>query len=124
MMETPDFYFASSEVDGLEEPREAHRVRRIGFGRREDAWLIRLNPPLRGADYGGDRDADTIVVAPRHEGATIWSPQSWPIYVYVLVPTVSDALSRDHLELNEAENVAWAALYKTEGGARLKVTDE
>ena len=123
-METPDFYFASREHEDLAQPRKGFRIRRIGIGSRNDGWVIRLDPPLRGVEYGGDRDVQSIVVATRHQGASIWHATSWPIYVYVLVPTVDDWLSRDHLERREFENVAWAELYRTEDGARSKVLSE
>jgi len=124
MIETADFFLASTEDDGLLDPRRAYRLKGIGFAKRKDGLLIRVDPPLRASSFGGTGDFDTLIVLPRLEGESLFPISTWPIHVYVLRPRITDVLSRDHLAFEEAESIAWAALYRTRRSARLKVDSE
>jgi hypothetical protein len=51
-MTTPDFYLASSEGYGMEEPRRGFAIRRLRGDHRDDYLLTRIDPPLIGQPFG------------------------------------------------------------------------
>lgn len=117
----PDFYIASSDGHGMEEPRKAFRIKRLSSDTRDDLLLIRIDPPLMGQRYGsGGRDIEYIIIATRNVGATLFPIREWPVDVNVSKPLVDDIGERDHLLGHEYKDLAWAELYRTEEDARLK----
>ncbi len=120
-MERPDFYIASTEGYDMEEPRSCWAVKRITTEQRRDLLLIRIDPPLVGQKYGlGARDVDLVLIAPRHQGGSLFPINEWPQYVHVARPLTDAPQSRDILHSDEMELIAWAELYRTEEEARLK----
>lgn len=120
-MSEPDFYLASTEGYGMEEPRRCWRVKRLATSQRDDLLLARIEPPLIGQHYGlGGRDIELVLLAPRHKGASLFPVDRWPIYVHVARPLVADPEAREYLEPTDMEEVAWAELYRTEDDARRK----
>jgi len=121
-MADPDFYLASTEGYGLEEPRRCWRIKRLATQGRDHLLLVRIDPPLIGQKYGmGGRDIDLVLVATRHRGASLFSVDAWPAYVHVARPLVDDPERRDRLEANELTSIGWGELYRTEEDARAKV---
>lgn len=120
-MKRPDFYLASSEGYGLEEPRRCWRVRRAATDTRDDLLLVKIDPPLLGQKYGqGNRDIDLVWMATRHQGASLFPVNEWPVFVHVIRPLIADPEHRDTLRKDEYESIAWAELYPSEQDARLK----
>lgn len=121
IMTAPDFYLASTEGYDLEEPRKCWRIRRLTTSHRNDLLLIRIDPPLIGQHYGlGGCDIDFVIIATRHEGATLFPITTWPVYVHVarLLIELPEGISK--LQTTDFESIAWAELYKTEKDARDK----
>jgi len=120
-MNRPDFFLASSEGYGLEEPRRCWRVKRVATDKRDDLLLVTIDPPLLGQDYGqGSRDLDLVLVATRHEGASLFPVNEWPVFVHVVRPLITNPQDRDMFRKGEYESIAWAELYPTEQDARMK----
>jgi hypothetical protein len=121
-MSEPDFYLASTEGYGLEEPHRCWRLKRLATSQRDDLLLVRIDPPLPGQKYGlGNRDIEMVLVAPRHHGTSLFPIAAWPVYVHVARPLVEAPQLRQSLGSEELEEIAWAELYKTENDARMKV---
>jgi hypothetical protein len=113
-----DFFIASSEGYGMSEPRACYSLRRLRTESRDDLLLIRIEPPLIGQQYGmGGRDVDTVFVAPRHKGTSLFPPHHWPIYVHVGRLLGSPDNPPDPLHRTDYEEIAWAELYETEATA-------
>jgi len=116
-----DFYLASSDGYGLEDPRQCKAIKRLRGEVRDDYLLVRITPPLAGQVFGlGARDLDEVILATRHEGESLFPIERWPVFVHVarlLVPYVG----QDFVRTNEMESIAWAELYATEDAARAKV---
>lgn len=120
-MDSPDFFLASSEVYRLEEPRSCRRIKRMRSDSRDDLLLVRVEPPLVGQPYGlGGRDIDTVLVATRHEGDSLFPIGSWPVFVHVARLLIENPETREQIHDNECEAIAWAELYATEAAARAK----
>lgn len=119
-MEQPDFFLASTEGYGLEAPCSCWAVKRVANEKRNDLLLARIHPPLAGQRYGGDRDIEFVLIAPRHEGGSLFPINEWPLYVHVARPIVNDPIDHEVFRSDEYELLAWAELYPTEEEARLK----
>jgi hypothetical protein len=118
----PDFYMASTEGYGMEEPRRCWRIRRLATAKRKDILLVKIDPPLPGQKYGlQGRDIDVVLVATRHQAASLFPITRWPVYVHVARLLVDDPERLMQLQEYEFKSVAWAELYRTEKDARLKV---
>ena len=117
----PEFYLASSEGYGMEEPRSCWRLERLASAKRDDLLLIKIDPPLPGQKYGlGGHDLDRVLVATRHDGASLFPIKEWPVFVHVA--RLLSNIPQEHRPLREEdfESIAWAELYKTEEDARHK----
>lgn len=119
-MTKPDFYLASSEGYGMEEPRRGFAVRRLGGDHRDDYLLARIEPPVIGQPFGlGARDIDHVILATRHVGDSLFPILHWPVFVHVARPLVPIE-GQDVLHDDEMESIAWAEVYQTEDAARAK----
>lgn len=120
-MDNPDFFLASSEGYRLEEPRSCKRIKRIRSDNRNDLLLVKVEPPLIGQPYGlGGRDIDTLLVATRYEGDSLFPIQEWPVFVHVARLLIENSEQREQIHDNEFESIAWAELYATEAAAIAK----
>jgi hypothetical protein len=109
-VEQPDFYLGSSEGYGLETPRRCYRLRRIAGRSGDDYLLVRIDPPIIGQEYGlGDKNIHRVILATKHEGASLFPISSWPAFVHVArmvrEPREGDTLTREDLEL-----IGWGEL--------------
>jgi hypothetical protein len=114
----PDFYLASTEGYRLEQPRAAFALRRLHGNGRRDFLVIRIAPPLPGDWYGlGDVAIDTLVLATRHEGASMFPISAWPLAVHVALSKVANVEQRARIQETDLVPIAWAELYPTEEAA-------
>ena len=106
----PDFFLASSEGYGLEQPRACYRVQRVGGRRPADDYLIvDVEPPV---DSRGSVSLSRVVLATRHDGETLFPISEWPIAVHV-AKIVTDSTGREELSPTDLKSVGWAELYPT-----------
>jgi hypothetical protein len=121
-MKEPDFYLASTEGYGLDEPRRCWRVGRISTSHRDDLLLIKCEPPIGGKRFNIDEDMDLLIVAARHQGTSLFPISEWPVYVRVARPLVEHPELADYVRPEDLKEIAWAELYLTEGDARSAVS--
>ena len=120
-MDSPDFFLASSEGYRLEEPRSCKRIKRVRSDNRDDWLLIKVEPPLIGQLYGlGGRDIDTLLVATRLQGDSLFPIENWPVFVHVARLLIENPEQREKIRDNEFEPIAWAEIYRTKEDARVK----
>lgn len=94
-MDAPDFYLSSTDTYGLKTPRQVWRIKRIAIGRRDDALLAEVDPPI---SEWGERDLTVVVLASRQVGQTLFPLSTLPLAVHVGKPLVENVESRDRLE--------------------------
>jgi len=120
-MQNPDFFLASSEGYSLEEPRRCKRLKRVRSDNRDDLLLVKVEPSIVGQLYGlGGRDIDTLLIATRHKGDSLFPIRKWPVLVHVARPLIENPERREQIHDNEFQLIAWAELYRTEEDARMK----
>jgi hypothetical protein len=121
MTSQPDFYLSSTEGYDMESVRRSWRIKRMATANRDDLLLIEIDPPLIGQKYGlGDRDVKIVVIAPRHEGTSLFPIKEWPLSVHVARLLIDNPKDRNVLSDHDFESIGWAELYRTEDDARLK----
>jgi hypothetical protein len=119
-MDNPDFFLASSEGYRLTEPRSCMRIKRVRSDSRDDLLLVKVEPPLIGQLYGlGGRDIDTLLIATRHKGDSLFPIRKWPVFVHVARLLIENPERREQIHDNEFESIAWAELYRTKEDARV-----
>ncbi len=120
-MDNPDFFLASSEGYRMEEPRSCKQIKRLRSDTRDDLLLVKIEPPLIGQSYGlGGHDIDTLLVATRHKGDSLFPIKEWPVFVHVARLLIDNPEKREKIGDDEFESIAWAELYQTEDDARTK----
>ena len=120
-MDEPDFFLASSEGYRLDEPRSCKRVKRLCSDTRDDLLLIKIEPPLIGQPYGlGGQDIDTLLIATRHKGDSLFPITEWPLFVHVARLLIDNPEDQEIIYDKEFESIAWAELYPNETAARAK----
>jgi hypothetical protein len=120
-MDNPDFFLASSESYRLQEPRSCKCIKRVRSDHRDDLLLVKVDPPIIGQPYGlGGRDIDTLLIATRHKGASLFPIKEWPVFVHVARLLIESPEQREQIHDNEFQSIAWAELYRTEQDARVK----
>ena len=120
----PDFYMSADEYDALDEPRKCYSIKRFSGGKRDNFLLIRIDPPIAPGEVEGfDSEISEVIVATRHQGATLFPISVWPLYVYVVLPAIPGINYRSKVIETEIGNLyleAWAELFPTEDEARNK----
>jgi len=122
----PDFYMSANEYDALEKPRKCYAIRRFSGKRRDNYLLIRIDPPIAPGEVEGfDSEISEVIVATRHQGATLFPISEWPVYVHVALPVVPGRHYRTVVstQIGDIAAEAWARLYPTEEDARNKNHD-
>jgi hypothetical protein len=120
-MKDPDFYLASTDSYNVEMPRRVWRLKRMSGPGRDDLLLARIDPPIVDQEHGSDaQNVETVLLATRHKGASLFPIIQWPVFVHVLRATINNVEDRDSLQKGEFRNIAWAELYKTEEDAHKK----
>ncbi len=120
-MQNPDFFLASSEGYCLEQPRSCKRIKRLRSDNRDDLLLVKVKPPIAGQPYGlCGRDIDTLLIATRHKGDSLFRIRKWPVFVHVARLLIENPERREQIHDNEFQSIAWAELYRTEEDARIK----
>ena len=121
--DNPDFYMSSDDYDLFDEPRKCYAIRRLSGKHRDDFLLIRIDPPIAPGEVEGfDSEISELIVATRHQGATLFPINEWPVYVHVALPVAPGRRYRRvvETEIGDTYAEAWAELFPTEDEARNK----
>ncbi len=111
-MNQPDFYLRFD--DSPEETRvfACKAGLRVRNRSRDDLLVITADPPLPIGPEGVSES--TAILATRYQGSTLFPPQRWPIYVYVIaVQSGVDLSTHRVLQPSEYLIAVWGALYPT-----------
>ena len=109
-MRKPDFYLASSEGYGLEEPRGCWRLKSLRLKNGKELLLVKVHPSI----HYLDKNLEQVVLAARHQGYSVTSIQEWPCYVHVARLMHADIPADCILKSKDLEVIAWAELYPDE----------
>lgn len=111
----PDFYLASSDGYYMDEPRKCYQIKRLQGDKRKDYMLINVDPPFIGQNYGlGGQDFNTVLIATRHKGDSLFPINKWPVFIHVARLLINNPEDRDIIHDDEMQEIGWAELYRSE----------
>jgi hypothetical protein len=114
----PENYFLSSlDSTKFSVTRECVFQKHLRFRTGKECVLVRVNPPVIGQDYGVGEDIDLFVLTNRHEGQGLSPIKEFPCFVFIARPLIDDIESRDEIDKEDVEVVAWGELYRTKTDA-------
>ncbi len=116
-MKNPDFFLTSINegYDDFKQTRKCKIIKRLSSDSRDDLLMIKIEPSIIGQKYGlGGNDIDTIFIATRHNGGSLFPIKKWPAYVHVARFLIKNPEERDIVHKNEYESIAWAEIYQKE----------
>ncbi|MEM7765839.1 MAG: hypothetical protein AAF290_17385 [Pseudomonadota bacterium] len=115
----PDFYLASTEGYGLNEPHACWLQDRGSYGDRDDIALVAVRPPVDiVVSDGSTVSLTSLALAGRHVGESIFDDHEWPLYVHIAKPAQDIAAGTTSLPNTALETVAWGEIYQTTDEAR------
>lgn len=110
----PDFYLVSSEGHIVGEPRMCFVLQRVQYSTRKDCLLIHIFPPIDD-DRLGSGEIDTVVLASRFKGDSLFPPNRWPLEVYILPFSAVNITEHNGYQAKEPANFAWGEIYRNKG---------
>ena len=120
----PDFYIASSDVspdDDFARPRKCWLKKRFASTIFGDSWLIKIDPPIPGQEFGpGEHDVDELVIAAKYPADVLDHIRNWPVYVNVGRFRGSNVSAQPKHRGRDFQALLVAELYPTEEAARIK----
>ncbi len=106
-------YFLSSLDSSRFEPvRECVLVKPLAFDTGKQCALVRLNPPVNGQDFNLGVDIETVVLANRHEGATLFPIDEFPCFVLIARPLKAEVVDGETITRHDVEIVGTGELYR------------
>jgi len=106
------FILSSSEINSFKERRECIVIKPIKCEETNLTFLwVEINPVVIGEPLGVQGDIDRVVLAPRHAGYYLDDINSYPLYVYILLPKI-DLSHTDVISAKDCYNLAWGELYR------------
>jgi hypothetical protein len=76
--------------------------------------LVTVDPPLIGQRYGlGAKDINSLLLATRHEGRTLFPISEWPSFVYVIRILDPATVSAGKFTEHQVEMIAWGEIYQS-----------
>jgi len=111
MNHTPDLYLSSLESSRFEPVRRCRLIRRLRFDTGKPCALVSLDPPVIGQDFGELEDLAELIVTARHEGASLFPIEEFPLFVHLgLLRAPGDP---DVISAADVEVIGWGELYRT-----------
>ena len=125
MSTAPDFYLGSGDSKELNKhPRACSVIREVDNPRGDKGLLVTVVPPLDASfdkETGGSKDY--VVLATRHEGASLVPISAWPVEVYVVYVTEGDPAETEIVRAGAYRIGWWGTLYRTMEEALADVYD-
>lgn len=117
------FYLSSMESVRFAPVRRCRLVRRLRFETGKDCAIIEVSPPVVGQDFNQGSDIHQLLVACRHEGATLFPISEFPLFVSVGLVSKDVAPSAEVIAKDDVAVIAWGELYPTAEAAALTRID-
>lgn len=102
-----DFYLISTELREPYSPRACTRLRRISSELRDDLLLVKISPSLPKEIYNTDSDLDELILASKHEGASLFPPSHLPMHVYICISDTPIADSTKNINSSPLKILDW-----------------
>lgn len=104
-------YLSSLESLRFEPVRECRLVEELTFDTGKEAAYALLDPPVLGQDFNKASDIRRVIIAPRHEGASIAPVDRFPCFVFIAVPREGLDVLQSPIRSDDLEIIGWGELY-------------
>lgn len=116
-------YLSSLESTRFEPVRDCRLVKQLSFGTGKQCALMKINPPVVGQDFNERADIDTVLIANRHEGETLFPINEFPCFVFICRPLIKGIEGRETVAKDEVEIIGWGELYRSRSDALNHIFD-
>ncbi|MTD56092.1 hypothetical protein [Amycolatopsis pithecellobii] len=106
-------YLSSLESQRFESVRECRIVELLTFDTGKEAAYAFVEPPVLGQEFNKASDIRQVIVAPRHEGASIAPVHQSPCFVFIAIPRGEFDTLRSPIRADDLEIIGWGELYRT-----------
>jgi hypothetical protein len=110
-------YLSSLDSVRFETVRECQFERTLSFDTGKVAIETRISPAIVGQDFSVTADIDRVILAPRHEGATIDPVSEFPLFVFIAIPSRGLVRLQSPLRLDDLDVIGWGELYRSSADA-------
>jgi hypothetical protein len=110
-------YLSSLESTRFEPVRECRIVDQIAFDTGKVAVVAWLQPPVVGQDINRAGELHTVILAARHEEASVAPVSEFPCFVFIAIPRVGRTTLRSPVRSEDSEIIGWGELYRTHADA-------
>ncbi len=118
------YYLSSLDSSRFEPVRECKFVGQTALENGRVCAIATLNPPVNGQDFDVGADIDTVVLAPRHAGATLFPVNEFPCFVHIARPLRGGVRDLQRLTVQDVEVIGWGELYRSRSDAESRRFDE
>ena len=113
-----EFLLASTELRTPYEPRLCRLVARLRSEIRDDLALVDVIPPLPREVYGSEDEISQLVLATRHQGASMFPVSEWPLAVYICRLKSGDMPHGDFVPSGELSILDWGEIAEVTGASQ------
>lgn len=106
------YYLSSLESTRFEPVRECRVVEELAFDTGKSAIVGRIEPGVIGQDFNRSADLDTVILASRHEGASIEEITEFPFFVFIAIAREGYQL-KSPIRSDDLEIIGWGELYRS-----------
>jgi len=113
----PDFFLASTDTAGFDQPRKAWRLRYVPFEGGRELLLVRVAPRVTGKNYGLTYDPDELLLAPRHSPERLQNAGPRAVFVHIAAGISPDVTRQKTVLRSDIKEIAWGEIYQSEHDA-------
>ena len=106
-------YLSSLESTRFEPVRECRILETLVFDSGKLAVRATLRPAVPGQEFNRVKELDTVVLAPRFEGASVAPIDAVPCFVFIAVPREGLEALSSPIRSDDLEIIGWGELYRS-----------
>lgn len=107
-----DFHLVSTELKNPYQPVACHVVRRLRSELRDDLVLVEIDPAQPSHIYDTAQDIHYFILAPRHDGTSLFPVSEWPLPVYICLPKQSVDSVKELISSHQLSITDWGEVRK------------
>lgn len=112
-MDHETVYLSSLESARFEPVRECRILAPLTFDTGKLAVRVTLRPSIPGQDFNRVEDVETVVLAPRFEGASVAPIDEFPCFVFIAIPREGLEALSSPIRSDDLEIIGWGELYRS-----------
>jgi hypothetical protein len=111
------YFLSSLDSSRFQSVRECVLVKRLVFDTGKECALVRIDPPVNGQDFNMGTTIESVILANRHDEATLFPIDEFPCFVVIARPLKGSISDRDIITRDDLEIIGSGELYRSHGDA-------